>query len=135
MLTIGGELRRMRLPKWISPLARVELVWTTSPNETQKGRLSVLETRIIIGDFRVGFLTLLSAMTLFMIPIAALLRFHWEDTPGRMRVLFPLLVGPLCKLTSETAMGISRPPVLDEMANQEDHFAQGTEDMERITSH
>jgi hypothetical protein len=73
MLTIGGELKGMCLPKWISQLAKVELVWTTLPNETQKGRLSVFETGIIIGDFRAGFLTLPLETTLFTFTIAVLL--------------------------------------------------------------
>jgi hypothetical protein len=79
MSRIGDGLRgKSRAPR----LARVGLVLTISLNVILNGRPSVLETRSIIGGFRVVLLYLSFAMTLSLALTAVPLPFHWEDTPG-----------------------------------------------------
>ncbi len=79
MSIIGDELRgKFKMPR----LARVGLALTTSLNGIRNGRPSVLETRSIIGGFRVVSPYLPLAMTLSTISIAVPLPFLWEDIPG-----------------------------------------------------
>jgi len=79
MSKIGGE--RIGKFQMVHP-ARVELAWIISRSVIQKGRLSVLGTKSIIGGFLGVFPHLSFAMTQSSASTLAPLLSLWEDILG-----------------------------------------------------